>query len=86
MFYLCSCHSPRDLHVQLCFALEEKQGVIVKGECSSWYKRVGDFYCEFGTGEKKLCMTMDQYVQPDRTTPLQSVRSIALSTIVVECE
>ena len=29
---------------------------------------------------------MDQYVWPDRTTPLQSVWSVVLSTMMVECE
>ena len=34
----------------------------------------------------EVCMSMDQHAWPDRTTPFQSVCSMALSTMMVECE
>ena len=30
-------------YIQTVFCLEEKQGVLVNNECSSWYNRVGNF-------------------------------------------
>ena len=39
----------------------------------------------FGLRETSFCLPMDQHLQPDRTTPLQSVHSMALSTMTVEC-
>ena len=60
--------------------------MLVNDECSSGYNTVGNFCCQFGIGERKLCMTMDQHVRPVRPTALQSVRPIALSAIAVEFE
>ena len=31
-------------------------------------------------------MVMDQYARPDRATPLQSVWSVVLSAMMVECK
>ena len=44
------------------------------------------FKYQFGIGEKKFYMAMDQHVQLDRTTPLRSAWSKALSAMTVECE
>ena len=41
------------------------------------------FQYQFGI---KFYMTMDQHARPNRTTPLQSVWSMALSAMMVECE
>ena len=40
----------------------------------------------FEIGEKKFCTAIDQHAQPDITTPLQSVWSMALSDMIVGCE
>ena len=39
-----------------------------------------------GIGESSFCTLMDQHARPNRTTPLQSVWSMALSAMMVECE
>ena len=36
------------------FCLGEKQDILVKVECSSWYNRIGDFGYRFGTKVMKL--------------------------------
>ena len=41
---------------------------------------------QFGIREKKHCMAMDRYAWPNRTTPLQSTQSMALSALRVECD
>ena len=53
--------------------------------CSSWCDKVGDL-CKFGTGGKRFYMTLDQYIRSVKPAPLQSVKSMALSAMVVECE
>ena len=60
--------------------------MLVNDECSPWYNRVGDFQYQFGIGEDSFCTSMDQHAWPDRTTPLRSMWSIALSAMTVECE
>ena len=55
-------------------------------ECSSWYnKSIQCFIAGLGIGERKVCKVMDQPVMLARPTPVQSVRSLVLSTMVVEC-
>ena len=53
------------------FCLGEKQGMLVNGECSSWYNRVGDFLkYQFGIRAKKFfVMAMDWHARHNRTTP-----------------
>ena len=41
---------------------------------------------QFGIREKKFYTAMNQHTQPDRTTPLQSVWSMAVSDVTIECE
>ena len=60
--------------------------VRVSDRCSAWYNRAGNFLYQFGIGEKKVCMGMDQHAWPDRTTPLQSAWLMALSATMVKCE
>ena len=61
--------------------------MLVSDECSSWYSRVDEFLrCQFVIGENNFCTSMDQHTRPYRTTPLQSVWSMALSAMMVECE
>ena len=45
------------------FCLGEIQGMLVKGDGSYWFNRLGDFCCEFGKGEQKFCMVMDQHAK-----------------------
>ena len=61
--------------------------MLVNDECSSLYNRVGNF-CSymFAIGEKKFCIAVNQHAWSDRTTPLQSAWSVALSAMTVECE
>ena len=49
--------------------------------------RVGGFLkYQFRIGQRKFYMAMDQHARPDRTTPLHSTWSMALSPMTVECE
>ena len=57
----------------------------LKNKRSSWYNRVGNFKNQFGIEEKKFYAVMDQHAWPDRTTPFQSVWSMALSAMTAEC-
>ena len=61
--------------------LGQEQGMLVKDEHGYWHMTngVGNIYCQFEIGERKLCMAQDR-------TPLQSVRSMVLSAMVVEYE
>ena len=73
--------------LKLCFVLGWKQGMFIKYYCSSWYySRVGDFCWQFGIGERKFCMLMDQPLMSVTPTLLQSARSMALNAMAVECE
>ena len=56
----------------------KKQGVLVKNDGNSWSNRVGNFWCLYGTGEKKFCIP--------RTTPgpLWSTKSMATTAMAVE--
>ena len=45
-----------------------------------------DFCCQFGIGGRKFGIVMNQSVMAVRPTPLQSVRSKALSSMTVEYE
>ena len=42
--------------------LGEKQGMPVGDECNSWYTKVGNFWYQFGIGEKNFCTALDQYL------------------------
>ena len=68
------------------FCLGEKQGMlhVVNDE----YNRVGTFKSmyQFGIGEKKFYMSMNDHAQPNKTLPLQNAWSQALSAMTVECE
>ena len=66
--------------------LGEKQGMLLNNECNSWYDRAGIFQYQFVIGENSYCMSMDQCAWPNRTTPLQSVWSMPLSAMKVECD
>ena len=68
----------KNIVVRNAFCLEEKQGMLVNDECSSWYNRIGNFLYQFLIGEKKFYMAMDQHARSDRTTPLQSAWLMAL--------
>ena len=53
--------------------------MLVSNECrSSWYNRAVDFYYHLEIVEKKCYKVMDWHAQPNRTTPFQSVWSMAL--------
>ena len=45
-----------------------------------------DFLYQFGIGEKTFYTGMDQHSRAGRTTLLQSVWSVTLSAMTVECE
>ena len=67
------------------FCLGEMRGMLVNNEHDLWYSRVGEFWCQFGIGERKfvwwsisLCCWSDQHHS--------RVRTMALSVMVVECE
>ena len=70
------------------FCLGEEQGILVNSECRSWYNRVpvGDFLYKFGIRENSFRTLMDQHTWRDRTTPLQSAWSMALSFSTTEYE
>ena len=44
------------------------------------------FGCQFMIGERKICIVMDQHARLVRPAPLQSVKSMAMSAMAVECE
>ena len=71
------------------FCLGEKQGMIVNDDCSLWYNRVGDFLMlvwerrkENLYGKGSVC-TCIRFL---RTTPLLSVKPMAIIVMAVECE
>ena len=57
--------------------------MLVNDEYSSWYNRVGNFFSQFGIGQRKFCMMMDQHASSVESAPLQSASSMALSAVVV---
>ena len=67
------------------FCLGKKQGMLVNDECSSYFNRGGDFQHQFGTGDNSYCTSTNLHAWPNKTTPLQSVQSMALSDMPVEC-
>ena len=68
------------------FCSREKQGILVDNECSLRYNRVGDFYVSLKKEEGNFNTAVDQYMRSIKTTSLQSVRSLALSAMTVDCE
>ena len=68
------------------FYLREKQGILVGDERSSWCNRLSNFCSQFGIGERKFCIAVDQLAMLVRPTLLQSVRSMALGAMAVEDE
>ena len=61
--------------------------MLETNECSSWYNSMGNFLKhQFGIGEKEFYTAMDQHAWPDRTPPLHSAWSMALSAMTVDCE
>ena len=52
-----------------------------------WYNTVPNFLkYQFGIRENRFCLLMDQYAWPNRANPLQSVWSMTLTAMMVECE
>ena len=66
------------------FCLGEKQGKLVNDECNFWYNRVGYFLVSVWDKENEFLYVNGSAYMGNRTTPLQSVRSWALSAMTVE--
>ena len=66
--------------------LRGKRGTVVNDKCSFWYNRVGNFQASVLDRRKEIFTAVDQYAHPERTIPLQSVWSMALSAMKVGCE
>ena len=60
--------------------------MLMNNEQSSGCNRVGNFQYQSEIGQNKFYMAMNEHVQPDRTTPLQSAWSKTLCALMVECE
>ena len=60
--------------------------MIVNNDCSSWYNRVGDFWCRYGREEIKICVAKDQLVRFLRATPPLSARPMATIAMTIKCE
>ena len=68
------------------FCLGKKQGMLENDECTSWNNKVCNFCCWFGIEERRVHVLINQHAGSVSSTPLQSVRSIALNPMAVECD
>ena len=66
------------------FCLGQKQGMLVNDECSSWYSRVGDFLMSVWDRRKEILYGNGSVGEVRQSTPLESVRSMALSAMTIE--
>ena len=60
--------------------------MLVTGERSSWCNRVDNFWYQFGIGGREFLTVMDWYEKLVKPIPLQDIRSLAMSFMVVKCE
>ena len=68
------------------FCLGEKQGMLINDECSPCYNRVGDFLISVWDRRREILYGNGLLVEVNQKNPLLSVRSMAQSAMMVECE